>query len=279
MDNILIGFEIELLTYQTVEDRKANGDTRDAQLTTFKRVLEELFSDSKYEFKIAKYGPTSYNKNIAYLVDDWSAGFLKSTANYFKAHGKKGIDSIYSVELLSPILPVSEALEFYKRVCENLFATGICHMNKSCGLHVNVSYKKRKDNINLNLLKVLTSFNIHKWRYAFQRENNLYCKTMPFNRRVLNEALSVKSGIEDVLNKDFVKKSDFKKFSAIGIHNWEFGRRKASRIEWRVAGSKKAMDFRLVSSMIKDVCRSMQNGLSKRKITKRDIKVNLIGQK
>lgn len=283
MKEILVGLEIELLTYKTKADVKAldvhDKKSREGELRTFQKILQDVFSGSHYTFKIARFGPTNYVKNVCYLTDDWSAGYLKSTAKYFKDHKKTDIKGIYSVELLSPIMPLTEALDFYKQVCEKLFATGICHMNRSCGLHVNVSHQRRQDNINLNLTKVLSTFNIHKWRQAFNRENNTYCRTMPFNRKVLNEALAAKSNVEQVLSSDFIKKSDFRKYSAIAVHNWEFGRRKSSRIEWRMAGGVKAMDHKLVEKMIKDIVKSMQIGLSNRKITKRDIKVNLLGIK
>ena len=272
MNDILIGFEIEMV-FCSEHEYRPDG------LHELKKRMIDIFKDKKYKCVINEYGPTQYKKKTIYITDDWSIKATGRAAYKFFKDQKAiniNIKGLYSVELLSPVLPMAEAIEFYKRISKKLFDTKLCYMNKSCGLHINVSHANRRDNIKLDIVKVLSTFNINKWRKIFKREHNQFCRTMPFNKWVLNRAIAKKNMAEVELKKDMDKKSSFKKYSAIAIHNWELGRRKTSRIEWRISGGESAMDYKLVKSMIKDISKSMWNGLTNRVITRKEVIKNLL---
>lgn len=244
MKKIKIGLEFEIIS--TID----RGDVVELLRSTFgkKYVVDTIGSCSSRTNRSKFFGRGA---GFIYVTDDFS---IRTIHPYRYQH-----------EIITPVMTEAETKNFIKKFYAAFFDSGIARMNKSCGLHVNVSFMSRDMNIKLNPGMLHLVFDIQGWRAFFDRSRSMYCSLL-FRKgdkdRIAKKLRNgepidsiIKTKMTKALKYDAINISKFR--GAHGIPHWYVD----GPIEFRMAGGPKCMDLSNVTLLISSIKTAMNTAL------------------
>lgn len=200
-------------------------------------------------------------RNVICITSEYSTRVRVGDLKEMNKHSEKRIvnyDLIGGIELVFPVMTEAKALKIIHLMETEFFNLGILRINKTCGLHVNVSFRSKKIHSQVDLAKLAIAFDVPKWKKIFDRSKNSYC----LNWMTPEDVRSSYSGTDgnadfylDHLHQKLINKVD--KYNAINTINFDKDDG-VGRIEFRVAGGPNAMNSKLMTRLIKDIHKSME---------------------
>lgn len=254
MSKLQWGFEFEVLS---VYDRHV-----------LKQELAKVFPEFKVEFFNIKYDSIliSSDYSVVERNDDRKEMRKRLEKNkhllnhYVDTYSK--LEIYDQIEIVFPIVSTKMAKIICSRMEQEFFKTGILRMNKTCGLHVNVSFVSKNIHRKLNLSKLAISFDIDKWKKVFDRTRNKYCSKVILKSDINSSYRSSKGDVDiflNDLNDKIFNKAD--KYHAINATNFNPNSGKG-RIEFRVAGGVNAMSAKRTYGLMEDIELAMHESIN-----------------
>ena len=249
------GFEFELVTGMTEKE--------------FKKKLKSIFPE--YAIRTTEDCVTRRSKKAIIITEDCS---IKDTDTDRRAFSKKfnrkyvswaGWDDdeheVTCIEVVFPIMNERAAKNVLMKMDKHFFKTNECRMNKSCGLHTNVSFVSTNVAKKIDLPTLEINFDIDKWLKIFGRSRNEYC-TRLINKTDVKKAYRKSDGDVYKLLKNLKNETEFKreKYRAINTScfNEDTGR---GRIEFRIPGGSKSMCSKRMCRFVDEVNRVMHDAV------------------
>ena len=176
-EEILLGFELEVhLPYR--EDRFGMSETTEAPDKTPWIARKTVAIELSKILQVDVLAPRKLKK----VTKNWAV-CPENDIDHCEIEGSLGV-----VEIISPPMPIREALDYFSQVCEYCLDNGL-FASMLCGLHLNLSlpswkYRGRpvSQDFKLNLIKLIDERSILKKgdRVSSDYTNTHYDRLMPF---------------------------------------------------------------------------------------------------
>lgn len=134
------------------------------------------------------------------------------------------------VELRTTPLPPEKAMENLQKLFELVNEYG--YTNWSCGFHVNISSKSKRDMKKFNPISFFSNPILNNITFKFRRGNNDFCQPLPV------VSPSKMSKLKLIENMGRLTECIQDKYYCGNMVNWQGGTRKSSRVEIRGIGNK-----------------------------------------
>ena len=177
IEEILLGFELEVhLPYR--EDRFGMSETTEAPDKTPWIARKTVAIELSKILQVDVLAPRKLKK----VTKNWAV-CPENDIDHCEIEGSLGV-----VEIISPPMPIREALDYFSQVCEYCLDNGL-FASMLCGLHLNLSlpswkYRGRpvSQDFKLNLIKLIDERSILKKgdRVSSDYTNTHYDRLMPF---------------------------------------------------------------------------------------------------
>lgn len=224
-----------------------------------KVAISNLFPE--YKIRRSQGYNDHKSKNTIYIYKDWSIVPNRNDFNKLEKIQKKELFDLSPVEIVFPIMNKRKTIETLEKIERGLFKTGLMNMNATCSIHVNVSFLSNNLNGRVDIGKLNLSFNTDKWLDYFKRKHNNFCKKSisKFDLDYSNKkSKNNKKKFLPLLNNRIKIKED--KYRAINTS--EFYQNLGGRIEFRIAGGKKAMSSKTMIKFLNDIDKAMYKSIN-----------------
>lgn len=164
---LMVGFEFEFGWKPTIANTAFAKKTKKSRY--FETVIYSEVKNSLNSFL------ESYYQHILDIKEDVTIKFSK---NYWEQH--------YGAEVVTEPLPQKKAILILEKILSWLQTNPSIKTNKTCSLHVNISFFDRNITESIDYLSLLKNTPTDLILAKFKRSNNVYCKSA-FKKKFLIE--------------------------------------------------------------------------------------------
>lgn len=161
MSDFLIGLEFEFGWLPKLVRTHGSNFT--------KKIKKAIYFDSLVKEDVSQYLKDSLGDLYYYIDEIKEDPTLKFDDKYYK--------TFYGVEVVSKPMPEKIALNFIRKMFEILNNNYLFKVNKTCSLHVNMSFERTEKTNNIDYLSLLSKVPQEEILKDFKRCNNKYCES------------------------------------------------------------------------------------------------------